>query len=52
MFKAKQYRAQATKYAERRRTALNSNEVREFANLEKTFTTLADDADWLFVNAE
>jgi hypothetical protein len=50
MFKAKQYRDQANKYAERRKAAPGADEAREFSNLEKSFTTLADNDDWLSAN--
>jgi hypothetical protein len=47
MFSPKQYRDKAAEYAERGRTATGSNEAQEFKRLEKTFTTLADNEQWL-----
>ena len=42
MFNAKQYRDKATEYSERGKTASGPNETREFEQLEKSFTALAD----------
>lgn len=50
MFKAKQYRDQAIEYAERGKAAENPTEAREFADLEKSFTTLANNEEWLADN--
>ena len=50
MFSPKQYRDKAVEYAERGRTATGSNEAQEFKQLEKSFTTLADNEQWLHDN--
>lgn len=50
MFNAKQYRDRATEYAERGKAAENPTEAREFAYLEKSFTTLANNEEWLADN--
>jgi hypothetical protein len=50
MFKAKQYRDRAKEYGELRKTALGPNETLEFSDLEKSFTTLADNEEWLSDN--
>jgi len=47
MFTPRQYRAKATEYAELAKTAKGLNEVREFQNLERSFTMLADNEQWL-----
>jgi hypothetical protein len=51
MFSAKQYRAKAAEF----RTLLTNmprspNETREFRNLEQTYTTLAENAEWMTIN--
>jgi hypothetical protein len=50
MFTAQQYRADAIKYAKLVRTANCPNEVREFERLERSFTELADNAQWVTDN--
>jgi hypothetical protein len=50
MFTVQQYRAEAIKYAKLVRTANGPNEVREFERLERSFTELADNAQWLTDN--
>jgi hypothetical protein len=50
MFNPKQYRDKAAEYSERAKTASGPNETREFAQLEKSFTTLADNEQWLSDN--
>jgi hypothetical protein len=50
MFTAQQYRAEAIKYAKLVRTANDPNEVREFETLERSFTELADNAQWVTEN--
>jgi hypothetical protein len=50
MFKAEQYRAKAAEYAELFKTASGPNEPREFQKLEQSFTTLADNEQWLADN--
>jgi len=47
MFNPKRYRDKAADYAERAKTATGSNEARELAKLEKRFTSLADNEQWL-----
>ena len=47
MFNPKQYRDKAAEYSERGKTASGPNETREFAQLEKSFMTLADNEQWL-----
>jgi hypothetical protein len=47
MFTAVQYRAKAIEYAARVKTARSPSETREFQNLEQTYTSLADNAEWL-----
>jgi hypothetical protein len=46
MFTAEQYRAEASGYAKLMKTANGPNEVREYQSLERSFTDLADDAQW------
>jgi hypothetical protein len=50
MFSPKQYRDKALEFAERGRVAQGSNEAQEFNKLEKSFTTLADNEQWLHDN--
>lgn len=50
MFTPKQYRAKATEYTELAKTANSPNEVREFQKLERSFTVLADNEQWLTDN--
>ena len=50
MFTVQQYRAEAIKYAKLVRTANGPNEVREFEKLERSFTELADNAQWVTDN--
>jgi hypothetical protein len=50
MFNPKQYRDKAAEYSERGKTANGPNEVREFEQLEKSFTALADNEQWLSDN--
>jgi len=47
MFTAQQYRAEAIKYANLVRIAKGPNEVREFEKLERSFSELADNAQWV-----
>jgi hypothetical protein len=47
MFTSRQYRAKAVEYSGLLKTANAPNEQREFQQLERNFTTLADDAQWL-----
>jgi hypothetical protein len=50
MFTVQQYRAEAIKYAKLVRTANGPNEVCEFERLERSFTELADNAQWVTDN--
>jgi len=50
MFTAQQYRAEAIKYANLVRIAKGPNEVREFEKLERSFSELADNAQWVADN--
>ena len=50
MFKAKQYRAKAAESAESLKHTNDPGEVREFQRLEKSFTALAKNEDWLANN--
>jgi hypothetical protein len=50
VFTPQQYRAKATEYAEFVKTANNPDEVREFQGLERSFSVLADNAQWLSDN--
>jgi hypothetical protein len=47
MFNPKQYRDKAADFAERAKTAAGSNEAHALAKLEKSFTSLADNEQWL-----
>ena len=50
MFRPKQYRSKAAEYTDRGKTASNPAEVLEFRTLERSFTTLADNEQWLSDN--
>ena len=50
MFTPKQYRSKAAEYTDLAKTAINPAEVREFQTLEQSFTTLADNEQWLADN--
>jgi len=52
MFTSEQYRAKANEYLELQKTANHADEVREFYNLERSFTELADNAKWVTDNYE
>jgi hypothetical protein len=47
MFTPKQYRAKAAEYAELVKTASNPNELREYQDLERSFTVLAENEQWM-----
>jgi hypothetical protein len=47
MFTTEQYRAKANEYADLVATASGDNEMREFQRLERSFTELADNAQWV-----
>jgi hypothetical protein len=50
MFTLEQYRAKAAEYSTLAKTANAPNEVREFHNLERSFTELADNQQWVADN--
>jgi hypothetical protein len=50
MFTAEQYRVQASEYAKLVGIANGPNEVQEFQRLERSFTELADNAQWVTDN--
>ena len=47
MFTAQQYRAKAAEYTDLAKATHKPAEVREYEALERSFTTLADNAQWL-----
>jgi hypothetical protein len=50
MFSAEQYRAKAIEYSNLVGTANGPNELNEFRRLERSFTELADNAQWVTDN--
>jgi hypothetical protein len=50
MSTSEQYRAKAAEYAALKLTANNPEEVRELQRLERSFTMLADNEQWLVSN--
>jgi hypothetical protein len=52
MFTAEQYRAKASEYAKLVGTASDANERREFQRLERSFSELADNAQWMIENRD
>jgi hypothetical protein len=50
MFSTEQYRAKAGEYAELSGIASDANALREFQRLERSFTELADNAQWVTDN--
>jgi hypothetical protein len=50
MFTAEQYRAKAIEYSKLLRMANGPDAVREFRGLERSFTELADNAQWMTDN--
>ncbi len=52
MFTAEQYRAKAIEYSKLVRTANGPNELREFQALERSFTELANNAQWVTENRD
>jgi hypothetical protein len=52
MFNAEQYRAQASEYAKLLGIANGPNEVQEFQRLKRSFTELADNAQWVTENRD
>jgi hypothetical protein len=47
MFTAEQYRTKAAEYSKLLETANGPNEVREFQKLQRSFTELADNEQWV-----
>jgi hypothetical protein len=47
MFSSEQYRAKANEYLELARKAHSPKEIREFRDLERSYTVLADNQEWL-----
>ena len=47
MFTAKQYRAKAAEYTELLKAASLPAEIREFRRLERSYLTLAENAEWM-----
>ena len=52
MFTAKQYRAKAAEYTELLKAASLPGEIREFRGLERSYLTLAENAEWMADNLE
>jgi hypothetical protein len=50
VFTSEQYRAKAAEYAQLVKTARGPDEVREFQRLEQSFSTLADNEQWVVDN--
>ena len=50
MFNTKQYRDKAAEYSERAKVANGPDEAQEFEQLKKSFTTLAENEQWLSDN--
>ena len=50
MFTAQQYRAKAIEYSNLVKIANGPNELREYQQLERSFTELADNAQWVADN--
>ena len=50
MFTPEQYREKAAEYSELLKTATAPKELHEFQRLEQSFTTLADNEQWLADN--
>jgi hypothetical protein len=52
MCTAKQYRAKAAEYKERADMAIIPNEKRQLQDMERSFSTLADNEQWLSNNSD
>jgi hypothetical protein len=50
MFTAQQYRTKAIEYSNLVKIANGANELREYQQLERSFTELADNAQWVAEN--
>jgi hypothetical protein len=47
MFSSERYRAKAAEYVELAKTAASPGNIREYKDRERSFTTLADNEEWL-----
>jgi hypothetical protein len=52
MFTSKQYRSEASRFRDRADQASRSADKEEFRSLERSFDTLADNAEWIAVNGK
>ncbi len=52
MFTPEQFRTKAAEYSRLVKTANNQNEVREYQKLERNFSVLADNEQWLMDNQD
>jgi hypothetical protein len=52
MFTLEQFRTKAAEYSRLLKTANSPNEVREYQNLERSFSVLADNEQWLLDNQD
>jgi hypothetical protein len=52
MSSSKEYRGKAAEYQNRARSSHNANEITEYRKLARTFTELADNAEWMEENPE
>ena len=52
MCTAKQYRAKAAEFTELLKTTSAPGEIREFRNLERSYTALAENDEWLAANLD
>jgi hypothetical protein len=52
MFTPKQFRTKAAEYSRLVKTANSPNEVREYQKLERSFSVLADNEQWLMDNQD
>jgi len=52
MFTVKQYRAKATAYGELSKEAVEPGQIRKYQDLSDSFSSLADNEDWLAGNAD
>jgi hypothetical protein len=50
MFTPEQFRTKAAEYSRLVKTANSANEVREYQKLERSFSVLADNEQWLMDN--
>lgn len=52
MFTSEQFRMKAAEYSRLVKTASTPNEVREYQTLERSFSVLADNEEWLMDNQD